>query len=1051
MFNKDTKSTYAGAMKVLAVLLAFSVVSIAAMRLYTPASSEATTESVVADNTIAVADITDAAMAPLACFNSSSYGSGAAPTAGCVEVVLSTCNFASEYATVTGAIAGTEYTFFSSIATDYLTVTQGSPTGTVIGEGTQPVAAVPTANSTIYVHINTNSSCGTQSTCRATSIICSSCAGPSDYCAVTSTNTSYGISNVTTTGGVANINNTSGSGQYTFYSNQFVSANPGDQVTISVAPVFSSSHGYRVWVDWNDNKCFEGTPAELVGNSIGYITGTFSSTITVPAGTPAGDYRMRVVNNYLSGTPTACGTLGSQAYGEAEDYVFRVLGQTGGGGPVPCDIDYKFSLDNGTGNVQTLLFADDFDVPASTDMTIDQVTFRLIADISMATNIRFYADNAGNPGTLIQGFTNLVPAAKNVIGTNFGFNFYDMVFNLPTSVTLSTGRYWVAIQTTGGQGLNYWAITYNGIGAPGKYSTDNGVSWVQNSSAFNFGFRLDGDCVDPNANAGGGIECLLVCSNDQTITLAPGTCEANVNYLVTTVGPKCDGAVYQPIAPFSQLTTFPVPIDDALDCNIAVAKHSRAYPARTEAFNLTGIDVGSWTPGQQRINVFAYTGPLGGGTLDRNQMTLIYQTPYFPVPGSQQVTHYDFPAPAVIPAGTAFVVEQEKGVGNGNFVIASTYSGQSAPSYMTCNQGDTPVNYANFGYASIRLYQVLYGAIEKPGITIEQTSGIPSGEIFPVGTTTNCFRLINKDGVAIDSCCFDITINKYPKPTKTLVCNDYLYISADENCEVSLNADMFLEGGPYGCYDDYTIMIWPFGYEQNKYAIEQNKPLYIPLGEHMYEIIDPSTGNRCWGSFKVEDKLAPVAECSCEDKDILEPVTSWAGLIQETDPDFDRCNFTAGQNPMHYTVSPKFQVSVDGSYTFQVNTNWTTAYYIYEANLFDPANPCNNVIAQLQITFIPIPPMNATLTAGKDYIIVATQMWGNPVYNGVYPLDFSIGFSGPGDVLFVQNASDAPECQFKCYDLETVEAETVSMLYKYPGEQNKAVLTIPPAVTDGCG
>ncbi|MCZ2101319.1 MAG: hypothetical protein LC107_07265, partial [Chitinophagales bacterium] len=730
---------------------------------------------------------------------------------------------------------------------------------------------------------------------------------------------------------------------------------------------------------------------------------------------------------------------------------FDVEQLSSGGGPVPCDIDYKFSLDNGTGNTQTLLFADDFDVPANTDMTISKVTFRILNDISMATNIRFYSDNAGNPGTLIQGFTNIVPASKTILGTNFGYNFYDMVFNLPTSVTLSTGRYWAAIQTAGGTGLNFWAITYNGIGAPGKYSADNGVSWVQNSSAFNFGFRLDGQCLDTTPQ-GGGIECLLVCSNDQTITLAPGTCEANVNYLVTTIGSLCDGAISVPVAPFSQLTSFPVPIDDALDCNVQVAKHSRAYPARAESFSLTGIDVGSWSAGQQRVNVFAYTGPLGGTTLNRAQMTLIYQTPYFAVPGGQQVTHYDFPVPAVIPAGTAFVIEQEKGVGNGLFVIASTYSPESAPSYMTCTSGDTPENYANFGYSFIHLYQVLYGAIEKPGITIEQTSGIPSGDVFPVGTTTNCFKLINKDGVAIDSCCFDITIKKYPNPTKTLVCNDYLYISADENCEVSLNADMFLEGGPYGCYDDYTIMIWPFGYEQNKYAIEQNKPLYIPLGEHMYEIIDPSTGNRCWGSFKIEDKLAPVAECSCEDKDTFEPITgSFIGQILETDPLYDRCNFIAGQTPNRYSVhKDRFYAPVSGNYSFQITTAWTTAYYIYEDQKFNPANPCANVVGWLDLTATPST-LTVNLEGGKKYIlVVATRVGAFAGYG--FPIEFTINVTGgPGQLSFVTNPSDDPQCQFKCYDLETVQAETVSMLYKFPGEQNKAVLTIPPAVTDGCG
>ncbi|MCC7444665.1 MAG: hypothetical protein IT263_07520, partial [Saprospiraceae bacterium] len=255
MFNKDTKSTYAGAMKVLVALLAFSVVSIAAMRLYTPASNEGTTESVSSDNTLkssTLADVSNAAMAPLACTNSSQYGSGTVPTAPCVEVILTTCNFVGEYAVANGAVSGNSYIFASSVSTNYLTIRQGTYNGTVLGEGVTPVTVTATANTTLYVHINSDASCGLSgSGCIATTVSCASCTPlPSAYCAVTSTgNTSYGIKNVTTTGGVGNINNTTGSGNYTDYTTQFVSALEGTPVDFSVSPVINSTFGYAIWVD----------------------------------------------------------------------------------------------------------------------------------------------------------------------------------------------------------------------------------------------------------------------------------------------------------------------------------------------------------------------------------------------------------------------------------------------------------------------------------------------------------------------------------------------------------------------------------------------------------------------------------------------------------------------------------------------------------------------------------------------------------------------------------------------------------------------------------
>lgn len=113
------------------------------------------------------------------CVHTSQFPSAAvtAPTTPTVTTITS-CNFGGEYARITGAVAGATYTFTSSVATDYLTIRQGTSSGTPLGCGVTPVTVTATASGDLYMHVSTNSACGTASSCRTTTIQCSSCSAP---------------------------------------------------------------------------------------------------------------------------------------------------------------------------------------------------------------------------------------------------------------------------------------------------------------------------------------------------------------------------------------------------------------------------------------------------------------------------------------------------------------------------------------------------------------------------------------------------------------------------------------------------------------------------------------------------------------------------------------------------------------------------------------------------------------------------------------------------------------------------------------------------------
>src|SRR5690554_4281354 len=297
------------------------------------------------------------------------------------------------------------------------------------------------------------------------------------YCIPEGTNANRYIDNFSTTGGTQDVSNMgsgfSPDGYGDFYDTHTVAQAHGEDVTF-VVDIEGGTAGFRIWVDWNQDGVFD-TTVEVVSASSGY-SADHTGSFTVPADALEGDTRMRIVSHWLSssGDIDPCET--GFTYGEFEDYKFTVEAGTGGG--TACEQDFAFSLDDGTGNLQTLLFADDFEIEAGTTMSVEKVTYRVFNNIGEATTITIYEDDGGLPGNIVDTFSNVAPDSQTVIGSNFGFDAYDIVFTLPTVVELDSGIYWAAIQVTEGTDLatNYWVISNEGVHTPGQYSPDGGVT-----------------------------------------------------------------------------------------------------------------------------------------------------------------------------------------------------------------------------------------------------------------------------------------------------------------------------------------------------------------------------------------------------------------------------------------------------------------------------------------------------------------------------------------------------------------------------------------------
>ena len=110
------------------------------------------------------------------CVNLYAYGSLTAPSVPGPQTI-STCTFQSEYNTIFSVVSGRQYRSTYNLG-GYITVRHSSYNGTVVAAGFSPLTWTAPISGTYYIHYNTNSSCGTASSCGTSTIECLSCSAP---------------------------------------------------------------------------------------------------------------------------------------------------------------------------------------------------------------------------------------------------------------------------------------------------------------------------------------------------------------------------------------------------------------------------------------------------------------------------------------------------------------------------------------------------------------------------------------------------------------------------------------------------------------------------------------------------------------------------------------------------------------------------------------------------------------------------------------------------------------------------------------------------------
>ncbi|MBX2893381.1 MAG: HYR domain-containing protein [Saprospiraceae bacterium] len=358
---------------------------------------------------------------------------------------------------------------------------------------------------------------------------------------------------------------------------------------------------------------------------------------------------------------------------------------------------------------------------------------------------------------------------------------------------------------------------------------------------------------------------IITCPSNTTLNLPPGFCSIAYSYSVPFTD-NCPLTVNQ--AAWAIDTAAPLLVNSSLSCGIGPNHYFQvltlppgafATPFQT-TFARIGVNSAYQINSTFQVRLWTLNNPAQPFNVTLANRTLLGTSAALPLPAGLGGGNFNVPISVTIPAGSTVLLEV---ISSGPFSVGNQGGGGGQLTWLGATpcgiSPDAPQTFAQIGFPTNDMAAVLYGQVTVPGFGV-QYAGLPSGAEFPIGTTTNCFTATDVAGNTA-TCCFTVTVNEFPNAITSLVCNDWVNVSLDASCTMVLGADQILEGGPYGCYDDYIVQldkVPPFG----------NGP-WVPgvlgpqdIGKtYAVRVVDPETGNNCWGNLLVEDKLAPVLDC----------------------------------------------------------------------------------------------------------------------------------------------------------------------------------------------
>jgi hypothetical protein len=134
----------------------------------------------------------------------------------------------------------------------------------------------------------------------------------------------------------------------------------------------------------------------------------------------------------------------------------------------------------------SLMMADDFELTQQVDIASMEIWVIYTSTVPTGMKVQFRSDNASTPGSVLweQTSSNMTIAATGLTSWGYNLSYNKITLAQPYWYGAAATRYWVALQTVGGAGSQWWLCQNAAFFTMSYYSTNNGSSWSSSQAAF---------------------------------------------------------------------------------------------------------------------------------------------------------------------------------------------------------------------------------------------------------------------------------------------------------------------------------------------------------------------------------------------------------------------------------------------------------------------------------------------------------------------------------------------------------------------------------------